>query len=81
MIKIRVAELGERLKLKLKMQEWLEKELLQIEHHTYPWLYLAIEDIYTIFKDSLWPDKESVQLIPRSVNTAYKKILDQVIPE
>jgi hypothetical protein len=32
MVKIRVAELGESLKLKPKTQEWLEKELLQMEY-------------------------------------------------
>jgi ankyrin repeat protein len=80
-VKIRVAELGESLKLKPKTQEWLEKELLQMEHRTYLWLYLAINDIHTMFKDSLRPDEESIQLIPRSVNAAYQKILDRVTPE
>jgi hypothetical protein len=80
-IKIRVAELGESLKLKPKTQERLEKELLQMEHRTYLWLYLAIDDIRMMFKDSLRPDEESIQLIPRSVNAAYQKILDQVTPE
>jgi ankyrin repeat protein len=80
-VKIRVAELGESLKMKPKTQERLEKELLQMEHRTYLWLYLAINDIHTIFKDSLRPDKESIQLIPRSVNAAYQKILGRVTPE
>jgi hypothetical protein len=52
-----------------------------MEHRTYLWLYLAIDDIRTMFKDSLRPDKESIQLIPRSVNAAYRKILDRVTPE
>jgi hypothetical protein len=52
-----------------------------MEHHTYLWLYLAIKDIYTMFTDSLQPDKELFQLIPRSVNAAYKKILDRVTLE
>jgi len=49
-VKIRVVELGESLKLKPKTQGWLEEELLQMEHRTYPWLHLAIDDIYTMFK-------------------------------
>jgi hypothetical protein len=80
-VEIRVMELGKSLKLKTKTQERLKKELLEMEHRTYLWLYLAIDDIRTMFKDSLWPDKESIQLIPRSVNASYQKILDRVTPE
>ncbi|KAF3391859.1 Ankyrin repeat domain-containing protein 50 [Talaromyces pinophilus] len=79
-VKIRVSELGKQLKLKATTEARLEKVLLEMEHRTYLWLYLAIDDIRTMFKDSLRPDQESVPLIPKSVNEAYRKILDRVTP-
>jgi ankyrin repeat protein len=79
-VKIRMSELGKQLKLKAATEAWLEKALLEMEHRTYLWLYLAIDDIRNAFKDSLRPDQESVPLIPKSVNEAYGKILDRVTP-
>ncbi|KUL83152.1 hypothetical protein ZTR_10097 [Talaromyces verruculosus] len=80
-VKIRVSELSKHLKLKAEIKARLERALLEMEHRTYLWLYLAIDDIRTTFKNSLRPDQESVPLIPKSVNEAYGKILDRVTPE
>jgi hypothetical protein len=52
-----------------------------MEHRMYLWLYLALDDIRTMFNTSLRPDEESIRLIPSSVNAAYEKILDGVISE
>ncbi|KAJ6088396.1 hypothetical protein N7486_009657 [Penicillium sp. IBT 16267x] len=49
-----------------------------MEHRTYLWLHLAIDDIRTTFKHSLRPAKNSITLIPPSVNAAYEKILCRV---
>jgi hypothetical protein len=65
-----MAELGESLRLEPGLHERLEKELLDMKHRTYLWLYLAIGDIESMFKNSLWPDQESMPLIPRKVNEA-----------
>ncbi|KAL6233007.1 hypothetical protein BDW75DRAFT_232303 [Aspergillus navahoensis] len=59
-------------------EQRLEDQLLRMEHRTYIWLYLAIDDIRTTFKDSLWPADESIRLIPPSVDAAYGKILARV---
>ncbi|KAH8696488.1 Pfs, NACHT and ankyrin domain protein [Talaromyces proteolyticus] len=80
-VKIKVAELDESLDLSAQTRERLERELLYMEHRTYLWLYLAIDDIRTTFKDSLWPNQESIPLIPKTVDAAYEKILDRVTPE
>jgi ankyrin repeat protein len=80
-VKIKVAELAETLKLQLKTRERLEHQLLQMAHRTYLWLYLAIDDIRTTFKNSLRPEEESIRLIPSSVNAAYEKILGRVTSE
>ncbi|KAJ5646949.1 hypothetical protein N7490_003321 [Penicillium lividum] len=68
--------------LKIRLKELakvrIERQLLKIEHHTYLWLYLAINDIRTTFKSGLWPIENSIILIPPSVNAAYEKILSRV---
>jgi ankyrin repeat protein len=79
-VKIQASELGKQLKLKAATEARLEKALLEMEHRTYLWLYLAIDDIRTMFKNSLRPDQETVPLIPKSVYEAYGKILDRVTP-
>lgn len=79
-VKIRVAELGESLQLSPEIQQRLEHQLIQMEHRTYLWLYLAMDDIRTTFRNSLQPEEESIQLIPGSVSAAYAKILNRVPP-
>ncbi|OJJ85924.1 uncharacterized protein ASPGLDRAFT_65124 [Aspergillus glaucus CBS 516.65] len=56
----------------------LEQQILQMEHRTYLWLHLAINDIRTTLQDSLRPADEPIQPIPSSVNAAYARILDRV---
>ncbi|KAK2594031.1 hypothetical protein QQS21_008250 [Conoideocrella luteorostrata] len=77
-IKAQVNKLGESLQLAPETQERLEQQLLQMKHRTYLWLHLAINDIYTVFGNSLQPEQESIRLIPSSVSDAYAKILDRV---
>lgn len=77
-VKMRVAELGKSLQLASETRERLEQQLLQMEHRTYLWLYLAMDDIRAQFESSLRPKEELIQLIPSSVTAAYTKILHQV---
>jgi ankyrin repeat protein len=77
-VKVKVADLGERLELSMQKRVELETELLHMNHRTYLWLYLAIDHIETALKDSLWPDREPIPRIPKDVNDAYEKILDRV---
>lgn len=74
----RLSELKQTMEISPETQQALEKQLLQMEHRTYLWLYLALDDMCTTFGNSLQPDKELIQLIPSSVDTAYKRILDKV---
>jgi ankyrin repeat protein len=80
-VKTRMAELREKLNLNTRLHERLEKELLNMKHRTYLWLYLAIGDIESTLKNSFRPDRESIPLIPRNVTEAYNKILDRINPE
>lgn len=77
-VKIQVAELSKSLRLPSHIQKRLEEQLLLMEHRTYLWLYLAMDDIRTVFRHSLQPEEESIQLIPNSVSAAYAKILRRV---
>ncbi|KAL7815157.1 hypothetical protein V8C26DRAFT_402587 [Trichoderma gracile] len=77
-VKIRVEELGQDIGLSIETRKRLEQQLLQMEHRTYLWLHLAMEDIRTMFHYSLQPEQEIIQLIPVSVDAAYDKILNRV---
>jgi ankyrin repeat protein len=75
---MRVRELAETALLSSDVQQRLEHQLLQMEHRTYLWLHLAINDIRITFNNSLRPAEESIRLIPPSVDAAYGKILARV---
>ncbi|KAJ5186449.1 hypothetical protein N7449_011213 [Penicillium cf. viridicatum] len=77
-IRIRVRELAKTVPLSLELHHRIEQQLLQMEHRTYLWLHLAIDDIRTTFKRSLRPAECSITLIPQSVNVAYENILSRV---
>lgn len=77
-VKMRVKELAERAALSRETQQRLEQQLLQMEHRTYLWLHLAIDDIRSTFENSLRPTEEEIELIPQSVDEAYEKILGRV---
>ncbi|CAG8214968.1 unnamed protein product, partial [Penicillium olsonii] len=77
-VKMRVKELTERAALSQDTEQRLEKQLLQMEHRTYLWLHLAIDDIRSSFENSLRPTEEEIELIPKSVDAAYEKILSRV---
>jgi hypothetical protein len=77
-VKIRVIELAKTVPLSADDHRRIEQQLLQMEHRTYLWLHLAINDIRTTFKDRLRSTENSITLIPRSVNAVYEKILRRV---
>jgi ankyrin repeat protein len=77
-VKMRVKELAERAALSWDIEQRLEQQLLQMEHRTYLWLHLAMDDIQSTLEDSLRPAEESVEVIPQSVDEAYERILSRV---
>lgn len=79
-MKVRIRELAKGAALSCDREQRLVQQLLQMEHWTYLWLYLAIDDIRSIFEDSLRPFEEEIQVIPQSVDEAYEKILSRVHP-
>ncbi|KAJ5256527.1 hypothetical protein N7478_012631 [Penicillium angulare] len=77
-VKMRVKNLAQRAGLSRDTEQRLKQQLLQMEHRTYLWLHLAIDDIRSTFEDSLRPAEESIEVIPHSVDAAYEKILSRV---
>ncbi|CEO61082.1 Putative Ankyrin repeat protein [Penicillium brasilianum] len=77
-VKLRVNELAETTALSPDVTQRLERQLLQMEHRTYLWLHLAMDDIRSTFEDSLRPAEESIRMVPPSVNEAYESILRRV---
>ncbi|CAG8312963.1 unnamed protein product, partial [Penicillium salamii] len=77
-VRTRVRELAETVPLSPELHSIVEKKLLQMEHRTYLWLHLAIDDIRATLKHSLRPGEHSITLVPSSVNAAYEKILCRV---
>ncbi|OPB41799.1 hypothetical protein A0O28_0103590 [Trichoderma guizhouense] len=77
---LRVRELGHIEGLETQTLQRIEKQLLQMEHRTYLWLQLAMDDIRIMLRDSLRPEEERIQLIPSSVDAAYDKILNRAPP-
>jgi ankyrin repeat protein len=79
-IHVRVRDLAKELDLRKSTSERLEQTLLAMEHRTYLWLHLAIEDMRITLRNSFRPDEESIDLVPASVESAYEKVLARVEP-
>jgi hypothetical protein len=77
-IRRRVAQLTTDLKLDSHAKDHLETELLEMEHRTYLWFYLAIEGIYETYRRSLRPRETLINSLPLTVKDAYEKILSRV---
>ncbi|KAG9852947.1 purine and uridine phosphorylase, partial [Aureobasidium melanogenum] len=77
-INLRVLQLANELGLRESTSSRLEQTLMAMEHRTYLWLHLAIDDIRTTLQDSLRPDEEPIESVPSSVEGAYEKILGRV---
>ncbi|KAK5202665.1 hypothetical protein LTR41_011586 [Exophiala xenobiotica] len=80
-IRIRVAQLAKALRLDDHTKSQLEIKLLAMEHRTYLWLHLAIEDIKVTYQRSFRPAEALIKSLPSSVEDAYQKILDRVARE
>jgi ankyrin repeat protein len=77
-INLRVLQLANELGLRESTSSRLEQTLLAMEHRTYLWLHLAIDDVYTTLQKSLRRDEEPIESVPSSVEAAYEKILCRV---
>ena len=76
-----VSELGQRKKISEQTQSRLLQKLLDLEHRTYLWLYLATKGIERRCRTGFGPDEELIISLPTSVDDAYEKILSRVEEE
>ncbi|KAF7510432.1 hypothetical protein GJ744_006711 [Endocarpon pusillum] len=74
----RVNELATNLSLSSRNQKWLRERLLQMEHRTYLWLHLAMEEIREAYQNSLYPNEVQIDSLPKSVDDAYERILQKI---
>jgi ankyrin repeat protein len=77
-IHVQVLHLAKDLGLHESTSSRLEQTLLAMEHRTYLWLHLAIDDIRMSLRDSFRPDEETIESVPSSVEGAYEKILARI---
>jgi uncharacterized protein with ACT and thioredoxin-like domain len=77
-VRMRVAKLASDLELDRHIKDKLENKLLTMKDRTYLWLYLAIDDIYEIYRHSVRPEETSIDTLPSTVGDAYEKILGRV---
>ena len=77
-VQARVNRLVRELNLKATTGLRLESYLRTMEHRTYLWLYLAMDDIRRTLKNSLRPDKATFTWVPDSVEAAYERILNHI---
>ncbi|KAL9048620.1 MAG: hypothetical protein Q9162_007628 [Coniocarpon cinnabarinum] len=80
-IRQRVQELAQQTFMERSVQLQLEKKLLNMEHRTYLWLYLAFDDFRSSYKYNLRFDRASISALPSSVQGAYERILAKIPAE
>ncbi|KAK5455876.1 hypothetical protein LTS15_005193 [Exophiala xenobiotica] len=77
-IRMEVEKLATDLQLDDDTKDQLMTRLLGMQHRTYLWLHLAIEDIYQTFHECLRLEEASIESLPSTVEEAYEKILGRV---
>ena len=76
-IKHKVPELSKRLRLDQRQQSLLQAKLLSVEHRTYLWLHLVLENLVQSNNLNRKKFDKIINDLPRSVEAAYEKILSK----
>lgn len=58
--------------------ERLRRQLLHMQHRTYLWLYLAMEEVRKLCQDSIYAGEMEIESLPKSVEEAYERILSKI---
>ncbi|KAK5956219.1 hypothetical protein OHC33_002794 [Knufia fluminis] len=77
-IKKQVHDLGEEFALSHDSQERLQQQLLHMQHRTYLWLHLAMDNVRETYQNSLYPDTVVIDALPPSVEEAYERLLQRI---
>jgi len=73
-----VRDLSKEFALSRNVQQRLEQRLLNMQHRTYLWLHLAMEDVRETYQNSLYPDTVVIDSLPSSVEEAYERLLQKI---
>lgn len=76
-IRHKVPELSKRLRLDQRQQSLLQEKLLSVEHRTYLWLHLVLENLVQSNNFTRKKFDKIIEDLPRSVEAAYEKILSK----
>ncbi|RMZ87896.1 hypothetical protein DV736_g4876, partial [Chaetothyriales sp. CBS 134916] len=77
MIRLRGEEENDQIHQEIDLGQ-METQLLEMEHRTYLWLHLAIEDIKVTYQRSFRLEEASIVSLPTSVEDTYEKILNRI---
>jgi ankyrin repeat protein len=77
-IKLRVRQFSEKKHLSEKLASHLEKELTDVPHRTYLWIYLVFDELERAdFKKTEKGIDAAIATLPKTVNAAYESILER----
>lgn len=74
-IEQRIQELAQEFDLGLGECESLRQRLTQMQHRTYLWLHLAMEEVPEVCQDNIYAEKLRIVSLPSSVEDAYERLL------
>lgn len=74
-IEQQLRDLTQEFDLSVTDSEILRRQLLQMQHRTYLWLYLAMQEVREICRDSIYGEELRIVSLPTSVEDAYERIL------
>lgn len=77
-IERQVQDLVTEFAMSLADKEFLRQQLLQMQHRTYLWLYLAMEEVREACRESIFSNSLQIESLPASVEDAYERILGRI---
>lgn len=73
-----VQELADEFELSHASRERLEEQVLGMQHRTYLWLYLAMDEVRATYESCPYPDEVAIDTLPAPVGEAYERILQKI---
>ncbi|RDW85935.1 hypothetical protein BP5796_04260 [Coleophoma crateriformis] len=74
-IKHRVAELDRKLSFPVKVRDYLQKTLLEMEQRTYLWLRLVLDSLPKRWPRTVTMMKKEITTLPKGIDAAYESLL------
>lgn len=77
-IEQQVQDLATEFKLPFADHQSLRQRLRQMQHRTYLWLYLAMEEVREACRESIFNNTLQIDSLPSSVEDAYERMLGKI---